>query len=118
MERGKRRLEAMERDAEDRYDDFDANDEYEGEYYDGEDNYGGLEGMDSYDEDSYEEVEYMEAGGDSMYDGYDKTSVGRIDPNDRTLTISVKNTGSADAEAIIFAANENPSQPAGVTVTV
>jgi hypothetical protein len=118
MERGRRRLEAMERDAEDRYEDFDANDDYEGEYYDGEDNYGGLEGMDSYDEDSYEEVEYMEAGGDSMYDGYDKTSVGRIDPNDRTLTISVKNTGSADAEAIIFAANENPSQPAGVTVNV
>lgn len=117
MEPG-RRLEAYEREAEDRYEDYEGESEYEGEYYDAEESYGGMEGMDSYDEDSYEEVEYMDAGGDHMYDGYDRSAVGRIDPNDRTLTIVVKNTGAADAEAVIFGGNENAAQPVGVTVTV
>jgi hypothetical protein len=44
--------------------------------------------------------------------------MGTIDPNDRTLTISVANTSGAEAEVIIFGGNENAAQPAGVTVNV
>src|SRR5690606_23084555 len=76
-----------------------------------------------FDEDELieEEVEYIPAGGyypDDQYDGYTTTSIGRIDPNDRTLTVVVKNTSGADAEAILFGGNEEAAQPAGVTVTV
>lgn len=108
-----------EREAEDRYDDYD-DDNYDDDNYD-EDNFDtGLEGQDSYDEDSYEEVEYI--GEDSYdedgYDSYAQASIGKINPNDRTLTISINNTSGADAEAIIFGGNENAAQPAGVTVIV
>ncbi|MBS1635373.1 MAG: hypothetical protein JST26_05575 [Bacteroidetes bacterium] len=98
-----------EREAEDRYDDFD------------EDRFDtGLEGQDSYDEDSYEEVEYIGEDNyeEESYDSYDKASIGKINPNDRTLTISVTNTSGADADVIIFGGNENAPQAAGVTVTV
>ncbi len=101
-------------DAEDRYDDYDD--------YDEDDNFDtGFEGVDSYYEDDYieEEIEYVPAYGQyNGYDGYSATSIGRIDPNDRTLTVVVRNTSGADAEAIIFGGNENAPQPAGVTVTV
>lgn len=112
-----------EEDAEDRYDDYDYEDEYEEE----DDFDSGFEGHeDSYYDDDYEEeeVEYMPALGeyedqhDSMYDNYKTTSIGKIDPNDRTLTVVVKNTSGADAEAIVFGGNEEAAQPAGVTVTV
>lgn len=111
-------LMAYEDDAEDRYDDYDGYEEddfdtgfegHEDSYYDDEDDF--------YDEE--EEVEYIPADDeDDMYDSYKSTSIGRIDPNDRTLTVVVKNTSGADAEAILFGANEEAAQPAGVTVTV
>jgi hypothetical protein len=88
-----------EEDAEDRFDNFD--EEYE--EFDGEED-------DSY----YEEYEYYP----EEYDNYSNTAVGRIDPNDRTYTVTVKNTGTSDAEAIIFGANEGAAQATGVTVTV
>lgn len=107
-----------EDDAEDRYDDYDYEDDYEDDFD------SGFEGNeDSYYDDDYEEeeVEYVTAEGDyedDMYDSYKTTSIGKIDPNDRTLTVVAKNTSGADAEAIIFGGNEEAAQPAGVTVTV
>ncbi|MBI2723350.1 MAG: hypothetical protein HYX39_14345 [Bacteroidetes bacterium] len=99
-----------EQEAEDRYDDYD------------DDNFDtGLEGQDSYDEDSYEEVEYVgveDNYDDDSYDNFDQASIGKINPNDRTLTITITNTSGADAEAIIFGGNENAAQPAGVLVVV
>lgn len=107
-------LMAYEDDAEDRYDDYDG---YEEDDFD-----TGFEGHEDsyYDEDEYydEEVEYIPADDDDMYDSYKTNSIGRIDPNDRTLTVVVKNTSGADAEAILFGANEEAAQPAGVTVSV
>ena len=86
---------AYEDDAEDRYDD------YHGDYY--EDDFdSGFEGMDQ---------EYEEA-----YDNYASSSIGRIDPNDRTLTFVVKNASGADVEAVLFGANEELPAPAGVTI--
>jgi hypothetical protein len=99
-----------EQEAEDRYDDYD------------DDNFDtGLEGQDSYDEDSYEEVEYIgedDSYDDDSYDSYAQNSIGKINPNDRTLTITITNTSGADAEAIIFGGNEGAAQPAGVLVVV
>lgn len=104
-----------EKEAEDRYDDYD-----DDSYDDYDDNFDtGLEGQDSYDEDSYEEVEYVgEDSYDDSYDSYEQASIGKINPNDRTLTITINNASGADAEAIIFGGNENAAQPAGVTVVV
>ena len=104
-----------EKEAEDRYDDYDDyDDNYDEDHFD-----TGLEGQDSYDEDSYEEVEYIgEDGYDDSYDSYEQASIGKINPNDRTLTVTIVNASGADAEAIIFGGNENAPQPAGVTVTV
>ncbi|MDA9563482.1 hypothetical protein N9R81_02270 [Flavobacteriales bacterium] len=105
---------AYEDDAEDRYDDFDGD-------YDEDDFDSGFEGHeDSYYEDDFEEeeVEYVDVDDDENYDNYKTSSIGRIDPNDRTLTVVVKNTSGADAEAIVFGANEEAAQPAGVTVVV
>ena len=103
-------------DAEDRYDDYD-------EAYDEDDFDTGFEGYEDsyYDDEPYEEeVAYMPPMGDyeDQYDSYKSTSIGKIDPNDRTLTIVVENTSGADAEAIIFGGNEEAAQPAGVSVTV
>ncbi len=103
-----------EDDAEDRYDDFNGD-------YDEDDFDTGLDGNeDSYDEEYEEEMEYVEAapGMDAVYDNYKSSSIGRIDPNDRTLTVVVKNTSGADAQAVLFGANEEAAQPAGVTVIV
>lgn len=101
-----RRYEAQ---AEDRYDDYD-NDNFD----------PGTEGMPSQGEDQFvEEIHYVgEDGYDDSYDSYDQASIGKINPNDRTLTISITNSSQNDAEVIIFAANENPTQAAGVTVNV
>ena len=106
-------------DAEDRYDDYDYEDDLD--YEDDFDT--GFEGNEDayYDEDYEEEYEYVGTQEDypeNDYDSYSTTSIGRIDPNDRTLTVVIKNTSGADAEAIIFGANEEAAQPAGVTVTV
>lgn len=104
-------IKRYEAEAEDRYDDYD-NDNFD----------TGLEGRsDSYDEDSYEEVEYVgveDSYDDDSYDNFDQASIGKINPNDRTLTITITNTSGADAEAIVFGGNENAAQPAGVTVLV
>lgn len=104
-----------EKEAEDRYDDYDDyDDNYDEDHFD-----TGLEGQDSYDEDSYEEVEYIgEDGYDDSYDSYEQASIGKINPNDRTLTVTIVNASGADAEAIIFGGNENAPQPAGITVIV
>lgn len=118
-------LRNYEEEAENRYDDYDDDyDGYEEEYdydesdYDEDSFVTGFEGQELYDDDydGYEEIEYITG----PYDSYENpgTNIGRIDPNDRTLTISVTNASGTDAEAIIFGGNENAAQPAGVTVTV
>ena len=105
-------------DAEDRYDDYDG-DMYDGYDDDDEDDYG-FEGIEddynSYDDD-YED-DYVHDYDEEGYDDYTRTSIGKIDPNDRTLTVVVKNTSGDAAEAVIFGGNEEAAQPAGVTVTV
>lgn len=107
-------------DAEDRFDDYN-NDEME--IYDGyededdEDDFGfegNEDGYDGYD-DEYEHVGDFE---EDAYDDYTRTSIGKIDPNDRTLTVRVVNTSQEALEAVIFGGNEEAEQPTGVTVTV
>ena len=98
-------------DAEEHFDDF-VDEVDDGDYY--QDTYDtGLEGL---EDDYYEEDGDWEEEG--HYDNYSRTSIGRIDPNDRTLTVVVENTGDEAAEAIIFGGNENAAQPTGVTVNV
>ena len=97
-----------EEDAESRYDDF--NGDYDEDYFD-----TGFEGNEDFQEMEYVDVSGMRSG---AYDNYTTTSIGKIDPNDRTLTVVVKNTSGADAQAILFGGNEEAAQPAGVTVTV
>ena len=109
---------AYEDDAESNYDDFDGyyEDDFDTGFEGNEDSY--------YDEDDYEEVEYMdeaddyEGYDDELYDSYKSTSICRINPNDRTLTVVVRNTSGADAEAILFGGFASEPQPAGVTVDV
>jgi hypothetical protein len=106
-----------EGDAEDRYDDYD----YEDEQYEDEDSFDeGFDGADdSYYDDDYEEEDYQPvAEYEDDYDSYKTSSIGKIDPNDRTLTVVITNTSGADAEAIVYGGNEEAAQPAGVTVTV
>ncbi|WP_430409237.1 hypothetical protein [Kordia sp.] len=101
--------------AEDQYDDYD-NDEI----YDEDDFDTGFEGMDDdYDgyDDEYEE-EYDLYDDEEDYDDYTRSSLGKIDPNDRTLTVVVKNTSGASQEAVIFGGNAERAQPAGVTVEI
>ncbi|WP_025741909.1 hypothetical protein [Aquimarina pacifica] len=111
-------------DAEDHFDDYDSGDM---EIYDGyddqedEDDFdSGFEGNeDAYDDyDEEYEDEYIEEYPEEAYDDYRTTSVGKIDPNDRTLTVVIKNTSGESAEAIVFGGNEEAAQPTGVTVTV
>ncbi|GGG36024.1 hypothetical protein GCM10011344_41150 [Dokdonia pacifica] len=110
-----------EEEAEGHYDDF-----YEGEYE--EDYETGLEGYDDEEEEydgyddeyddpyPYEDDGYIGAVGD--YDDFTKQSIGRINPNDRTLTIAVTNTSTESAIAILFGANAEEAQPNGVIVDV
>lgn len=128
-------LDRYEDDAEDRYDDYDDHDE--DEFYDEDEDdfdtgFGGYEDEDGYydDEDDFfgeeEEIEYLPMMDDhdsydeydDGYDSYKGSSIGKIDPNDRTLTIVVSNAGGADAEAILFGGNESAAQPAGVNIVV
>lgn len=101
--------------AEDRFDDYD-NDIYDEDDFD-----TGFEGIDEdyddYDED-YEEEDYDLYDDEPDYDDYMRSSIGKIDPNDRTLTVVVKNTSGAAAEAVIFGGNAEKAQPAGVTVEI
>ena len=85
------------------------------------------EDFDNYDEDSLDEdiddqyLDLMEDSYDPMdygYSHYNRSALGKIDPNDRTLTVVVKNEGTAAAEAILFGGNEGAGQATGVTVTV
>ncbi len=116
-------LTEYEHDAEDRYDDYFEEDE-DGYFEEDEFDQGFHGNEDAYYGDDFEEeVEYVPGMGDfdygdDYYDSYKKTSIGKIDPNDRTLTITVTNTSGADEEAIIFGGNQNAAQVAGVTVTV
>jgi len=106
-------------DAEDRYDDYDGEmDIYDGYDDDYEDDFDtGFEGNeDAYDEE-YED-EYIDDYEEDLYDDYTRTSIGKIDPNDRTLTVVVRNTSGEAAEAVVFGGNEEAAQPAGVTVEV
>ena len=89
-------------DAEDEFDDFDTG-------------FEGVEQDDYYPEEEYE-MDYIPM--EEEYDSYRPSSIGRIDPNDRTYTVKVVNASGAAAEAIIFGANEGAAQPAGVTVDV
>jgi hypothetical protein len=77
----------------------------------------GLEGNEEvYYDDDYE---YLPAWGEEqLYDGYNATTIGRIDPNDRTLTFVVENNSGADQEAILFGANEEAAQATDVNVRV
>ncbi len=121
-------LDRYEEAAEDRYDDYDDGFE-DGPYDDYDDFDTGLEGYeddDGFDDYEEEEVEYLPAmdeedfydAYDDAYDSYKSTSIGKIDPNDRTLTVVVRNSSGADAEAILFGGNESAAEPAGVSVIV
>ncbi len=116
-------LTAYEEEAEDIYDDY--NNEYEEEYegdepfYDDDEDYED-EFYDEEEEEDYEDEfdEYIPYEDDIEYDTYRTSSVGRIDPNDRTITVVVNNSTDTPKEAIIFGGNEEPAQADGVTVTV
>lgn len=95
----------------DGYDDYDGYDEYY------EEDYGYPPQPLSY-ADSYIPAYEGAAFEDDGYDSYVGKSIGRINPNDRTITVTVINTGATPAEAIIFGANENAAQPVGITVNV
>ena len=101
---------AYQEDAEDRYDDYSG---YQEEYFD-----TGFEGNeDTYYDDDYGEDHYVEEM-DGDYDDYKASSIGRIDPNDRTLTVVVKNTSDKDQDVEIFGAYRNVQPIAGVTIEV
>lgn len=113
--------------AEDQYDDYDNDDMYDDEEEDDFDS--GFEGLeDGYDdeyEDEYDDYDdyddYADEGeydDDDGYDDYTRSSIGKIDPNDRTLTVVVTNKSGAAAEAIIFGGNAEAAQPNGVVVDI
>ena len=108
-----------ERAAEEHFDDFD-NDDFntglEGRDDNFEDNFE--DQFEDQFEDSFVEEQFVSDNFDDNFDNYAANSIGTIDPNDRTLTITVQNSGATDLEAIIFGGNENAAQQAGVTVTV
>ena len=94
-------------------------DNYGEEIYDEDDFDTGFEGLeeeyDGYDDDFGDYDLYDE---EDDYNDYVRSSIGKIDPNDRTLTVVVKNTSGAAAEAVIFGGNAEKAQPAGVTVEI
>lgn len=111
-------LSAYEEEAEDIYDDYNPyEEEYEeDDFFDEEDE----EDYDDYydDDEDYDDEDNYLPYDDEDYDTYNVTSVGRIDPNDRTITVVVTNTSDTNQSAIIFAGNEGPSQADGVSVSV
>ncbi len=105
--------------AEDQFDDYDG--------YEDEDDFDtGFDGLDEdgYDDDfeddydDYDDYDDEGAYDDDGYDDYTKSSIGKIDPNDRTLTVVVTNTSDVAAEAVIFGGNAERAQPAGVSVEI
>ena len=110
--------------AEDQYDDYDYdNDEM---YDEDEDDFdSGFEGLEDGYEDQYEDEydDYDDHGDegeydDDAYDDYTRSSIGKIDPNDRTLTVVVTNRSGAAAEAVIFGGNAESPQPNGIVVDI
>jgi hypothetical protein len=100
--------------AEDQFDNFDD------DIYDEDDFETGFEGLEE-DYDGYDDEEYdydLYDDDEDDYENYMRSSIGKIDPNDRTLTVVVKNTSGAAAEAVIFGGNAEKAQPAGVTVEI
>ena len=97
-------LSAYEQEAEDTFDDY--QDNYNARFYEEDDFDTGLDGLE--EDDSHE----------GEYDDYKASSIGSIDPNDRTLTIVIKNESGSTSEAILFGANASEPQPAGVSVEV
>lgn len=102
--------------AEDQYDDYDSYDDDEEDDFD-----SGFEGLeDGYDDDYEDEYDDYDEGeyDDDGYDDYTKSSIGKIDPNDRTLTVVVTNKSGAAAEAVIFGGNAEAPQPNGLVVDI
>ena len=108
--------------AEDQYDDYDNDEMYDDEEDDFDSGFEGLEdGYDDEYEDEYDDYDdYADEGeyDDDAYDDYTKSSIGKIDPNDRTLTVVVTNKSGAAAEAVIFGGNAESPQPNGVVVDI
>ncbi len=100
--------------AEAHYDDYDHDDMYDEE---DEDDYG-FEGLEDDYEEEYEDDYDDEEYDDDDYDDYVKTSIGKIDPNDRTLTVVVTNRSGGPEEAILFGGNAESAQPNGVVVEI
>ncbi len=104
--------------AEDQYDDYDdAYDEDDEDDFD-----SGFEGLEDdyiegYEED-YDDYDDEEEYDDDDYDDYSRTSIGKIDPNDRTLTVVVTNKSGNSGEAVIFGGNAEAAQPNGITVEI
>ena len=128
-------LMAYQEEAEDQFDDY-----YQEDY---EDNFDtGYEGNDDFYEEEFEHYDgyddfvtphyssdefgdfeerydsFVSVEEDDDFDSFKKATIGKIDANDRTLTIVVTNKSGSAAEAIIFGANEGSGQPAGVRVDV
>jgi hypothetical protein len=108
--------------AEDQYDDYNNDDIYDDEEDDYDSGFEGLEdGYDDEYEDEYDDYDdYADEGeyDDDAYDDYTRSSIGKIDPNDRTLTVVVTNKSGASAEAVIFGGNAEAAQPNGVSVDI
>jgi hypothetical protein len=96
-------MEAYERDAEDRFDNFNHEDDY-----DQEEEYEIIEV-----EDDFYPMEYEED-----YDHYQGNGSGILDPNDTTYTFVINNTSNEDHEVVLFGANEAIPAPTGVTIQV
>lgn len=115
-------LARYEEAAEDQYDDFDTGFEGLEDGYDEEDDDDGYDDYDDEDDeddyDDYDEYEDEGAYDDDGYDDYTRATIGKIDPNDRTLTVVVTNKSGAAAEAVIFGGNAELPQPQGVTVEI
>ena len=108
--------------AEDQYDDYDNDELYDDEEDDFDSGFEGLEdGYDDEYEDEYDDYDdYVDEGeyDEEAYDDYSRSSIGKIDPNDRTLTVVVTNKSGAAAEAVIFGGNAEAAQPNGVSVDI
>jgi len=95
---------------------------YQQEAEDSFDDYSGAYEHDQAYDDYPESHDYLPGWGEyqqhQAYDSYRPSSIGRIDPNDRTLTIVITNSGNTDEEAILFGANEEADQASDVEVKV
>ncbi|WP_062062729.1 hypothetical protein [Aquimarina longa] len=105
-------------DAEERYDNYNSLEDHDYEEDDFDSGMEGLDEYDNYDDDEFEEHDYMEVYDEQDYDDYRRSSIGSIDANDRTLTVTVKNTTDESKTAVIFGGNQEVQQVDGVTVEV